>query len=791
MVMKCLRRLLAVTRREDGNEVFEEAASRHLEREDGNEVFEEAASRHQEREDGNEVSEEAASCHQERMGMKSAQAHTHSFTMDTVQGHQFVFQCASAEEFATLMTYMQGGLRRRSRYLVATQDYSPPGDGLTLLSLQRGDLILLEPGTTGAVVLDANWCVGTCQRNGQKGHFPVESVYVLPTLDRPQDSLLDHFKSDGLFDKNKSKQQSTLSAPRRKLHTLEKYAAQNFRSNQRLSVSRGHTLTSARRTSASELWKHTREPLRQPLLQKLLVHQELAEDACHAFSAILKYMGDLPTRRSRGGVEYTDIIFRVALKNDMLRDEIYCQIMKQLTDNRNRLSEERGWELMWLATGLFACSQNLLKELTLFMTMRSHTVSRYSLDRLQRTLRNGQRKYPPHQVEVEAIQHRTKHIYHKVYFPDDTDEAFEVNSSTRARDLSRDITDRLNLHSGEGLTLFIKILDKIFSVPEAEFFFDYVRELSEWIKRTRPSRGAVELNTTSALPTRVCSYYCSLCCTNRKSGGEHSDIEAVCVPVAVGAEFQYQVFFMKKLWVNAVPGRDKRADTIFHFPQELPKYLRGYHKVSKSDAIRLAALIYRTKFGNSKDELSLVSSRARQGSWQGENHSFASPRVSMCVLLSVSHMLAELVPVNLVKIQSPKDWSKSISSAFHQTAGLSPDDAKIAFLKHTHTWPTFGSTFFEVKQTTEPAYPEMIIVAINIKGINVIHPSTKEVLAVHPFTHISNWSSGNTYFNIQIGNLVRGSKLLCETSLGYKMDDLLTSYIFLLHSSIGKRSVRL
>jgi len=65
-----------------------------------------------------------------------------------------------------------------------------------------------------------------------------------------------------------------------------------------------------------------------------------------------------------------------------------------------------------------------------------------------------------------------------------------------------------------------------------------------------------------------------------------------------------------------------------------------------------------------------------------------------------------------------------------------------------------------------------------------MHILLQEILAEHPFIHISNWSSGNTYFHVSIGNMARSSKLLCETTLGYKMDDLLTSYTSALHSSL-------
>lgn len=63
--------------------------------------------------------------------------------------------------------------------------------------------------------------------------------------------------------------------------------------------------------------------------------------------------------------------------------------------------------------------------------------------------------------------------------------------------------------------------------------------------------------------------------------------------------------------------------------QELPKYLRGFHKCSREDAVHLAGLIYKAQFGNDQSQLA-----------------------------SIPKILRELVPENLTRLMSSEEWRK-------------------------------------------------------------------------------------------------------------------------------------
>ncbi|KAF7281466.1 hypothetical protein GWI33_004713 [Rhynchophorus ferrugineus] len=624
----------------------------------------------------------------------------------TVAKEEYAFLSLDAQNICNLIQFIIDGLKKRSIYCVAVQDYRHQSNAESFLSFKKGDLITLKNNMQGESLMTSTWGFGEC--NGKSGDFPTEMVYILPTLMPPPQDILVAFKKEHATVQKESSAASVSTLQRMRMHTLAQYADEHFRSARRMTtVNKSSVLTTARRNSKEELWKYTNEPIYQPLLQKVLADDEASKEACNIFTAILRYMGDLPAPKAKYANEYTDQIFTTPLKTELLKDEVYCQILRQLTFNRMTISEEKGWELLYLMVGLFVPTVSLLEETKKFLKSRVHPFVEPCLQRLQLTQKLGPRKFPPYSIEVEAIQHRSMEIYHKIYFPDDTDEAFEVDSMTRASDLCKSIGTRLDLNSTDGFSLFVAISDKVFSIPEEYFFYDFLSELINWMRATKPSWG-------SAAPIQA----------------------------------QYQVFFMKKLWVNTVPGKCVNSDQIFHYHQELPKYLKGYHKCSKQDVVKLAALILRARFDNQQQEVQSV----------------------------IQTNVKEFIPNDMIKAASGSEWKRLILNEY-KAVNCTVPEAKEAFLKIIFNWPTFGSTFFEVKQTTEPSYPEMILMAINKKGINIIHPHTKDILAVHDYSELSNWGSGNTYFQLTIGNIMRKTKILCETSQGYKMDDLITSYI--------------
>nr|KAF6266979.1 myosin VIIB [Pipistrellus kuhlii] len=506
-------------------------------------------------------------------------------------------------------------------------------------------------------------------------------------------------------------------------------------------------------------------------------------------------MGDYPTRQAWASLELTDQIFAGALQEAALQDEVYCQILKQLTHNTRRCagsvltarlcplreggshtprqalraataagtrpacglpgavtfgrpwplttrrassssagrggglgggagagrpapqssglfcrrhSEERGWQLLWLCTGLFPPGKALLPHVHKFLdARRARPLAPDCSRRVQRALRTGPRKQPPHQVEVEAAEQNISRICHKVFLPNNTTQMLEVSAHTRVRDVCADVAARLQLASWEGCSLFIKIADKVISQKEGDFFFDSLRQVADWVKRSKPQKEGGPRGRAGQAGVRAGAGREAQAGSGsswRAAGRVAAQAGRLCSlrPPGAPLTLPYQVYFMRKLWLGVAPGKDVRADTVLHYHQELPKYLRGFHKCPREDAVQLASLIYKAQFGGDQAQLA-----------------------------SIPKVLGELVPENLTRLMSPEEWRKvppglgwwagsectrpaptpglsppawphrpspqSILLACEQHRDKTPEEAKVAFLRGISRWPTFGSAFFEVK----------------------------------------------------------------------------------------------
>jgi len=114
----------------------------------------------------------------------------------------------------------------------------------------------------------------------------------------------------------------------------------------------------------------------------------------------------------------------------------------------------------------------------------------------------------------------------------------------------------------------------------------------------------------------------------------------------------------------------------------------------------------------------------------------------------------------------------------HDThAGKSRAAAEGEYLGYVKDWQVYGSSFFFVEPQMSAELPEEVFLAVNPKGILIINPDTKEVLATHPYSEVPTWGHSGTSFVLHIGNLIKQNKLYFSTEQGKEINDLVRAYV--------------
>ncbi|KAF7375938.1 Rho gtpase-activating protein 39 isoform 2 [Mycena sanguinolenta] len=189
-----------------------------------------------------------------------------------------------------------------------------------------------------------------------------------------------------------------------------------------------------RRVPVTQMMTWQKAPLHSPLLT---LHRSLGKDAVKIFKVIQHIMGDRDRDRpvgvrvpnenhvstvtsinasttslggtSAGIIEEERWLLGEGLTHGELRDEIYCQIMKQLTGNPSPESVFKGWQLLCVLLITFPPSKNFEAYLRSFIQQhttqqegRVDVMAKYCLKRLAFIAKKGPRGKPPTSAEIET-----------------------------------------------------------------------------------------------------------------------------------------------------------------------------------------------------------------------------------------------------------------------------------------------------------------------------------------------------------------------------------------------------
>ncbi|ESO87136.1 hypothetical protein LOTGIDRAFT_229291 [Lottia gigantea] len=613
-----------------------------------------------------------------------------------------------------------------NKYVVALRDYVTRES--TLLSFRKGDIIkLMDPEMN----LDQGWLYGSL--HGIVGIFPAENVKHLMRHEETGDDGSESSVGTVIHDGKYSMMEYAMVNFR---ETIDKYEMlrsndgsirgtikliESLKLRNLQHLSRRHHHKSNNKGSdwswreQAELIKWTRSPIQASLLK--LPSAELNKISLECFICIMRFMGDYPM----GNMTDYDCVIKILKschKYPELRDEIFCQLCKQTTNNRSmkQKSAIRGWRLLAIICAFYDCSDNLRPYLFKYLETNSSDISRpycvaatLCLQNLRKTFRHGGRKNVPLREEVQALgDGRNCKRFPFVYSgSSQSGGMIQVKSCTVVQDAIEDICRNLNISDPvefEEYTLFLRSRDGGF-------------------KKLRRDEYVL-------------------------------DITAECVR----NQIMYDLIFQRTVWYFPIHHSDNEVYIDMIFQQCILDYLDGLlvempkgilARETFEDLVTMGALLYKSK-----------------------DHSSVPSRRDLEILLPNTVL-------NMPDVK-PQNWLNMIHSRIKEIPSRPPIAYRAQFIELLSKWNLFGSVFFHIKSIPNTAGE--CILAVNRNGVCFLKHETREVIVYHPFeetlsTRSYRSDNGVNYLDMKLGNLMVQKIMRVETDQGPDISNLIGQYL--------------
>ncbi|KAB1264807.1 Unconventional myosin-XVB [Camelus dromedarius] len=303
-----------------------------------------------------------------------------------------------------------GGDGGDSGYVIALRSYIT--DDHSLLSFQRGDFIRLLPGAT----LEPGWQFGST--GGRSGLFPADIVQpaAAPDISFSTEQRSGQHKSQlqhrewgrasesptHPWSQAHSDNLATSLSPSVDSHdyTMQEFALRYFRKPQTLLDQTGR---GTERKATATLVQYTKAPIQTSLIN--FSDEDMNRQAVGSFQALMQFMGDQSKPRGKDELDLLYELLKLCREKEDLRDEIYCQVIKQVTGHPRPKPCARGWRFLSLLTGYFPPSTTLMPYVTKFLQDSSlnQELAQSSQEHLQRTVKYGGRRQLPSPSEMKAF----------------------------------------------------------------------------------------------------------------------------------------------------------------------------------------------------------------------------------------------------------------------------------------------------------------------------------------------------------------------------------------------------